>query len=104
MMSLQVVSQDKELLNDVAGFLLKENLIVNAIISHEHVSNTLDGDQVVSRPIFLLKGISKSLLFGLINNMMCEKYGDRMPLVYSEPIILIDPKHTEAFMEQLRKI
>ncbi|MDC8004275.1 hypothetical protein POV27_09450 [Aureisphaera galaxeae] len=104
MMSLQVVSEDRELLQEVADFLLDEHLIANALISGEAIYKINEGDKITDTGVYHLKAISKSLLFRKINHKLREKYAERTPLLYSEPIILIDPIQTEYLLKWLAKV
>lgn len=105
MMTLQIVSESEDFLNEIAEFLLKEELIANAMISRDLVVMTkeLDGS-ISSTENFLLKGISKSLLFQKINDRLREEFGEHIPLVYSEPIILIDSEKIDEIMFRLSKV
>ena len=103
-MTLQVVSSDKDLIHDIADFLLSEKLLANAIISDSVVYKTRDHlGNIINSNRYLLKGISKSLLFHTINEKLRERYKDNMPLLYSEPVILIDPEQTETIISRLIK-
>ncbi|MBX2827772.1 MAG: hypothetical protein KTR22_06395 [Flavobacteriaceae bacterium] len=104
MMSLQVVSENIVLLQEVADFLLEEGLVANALLSNESEYRFHGESGIESKKVFLLKCISKSLLFSLINERLREKYGDRMPLVYSEPIIMIDPEQRDDLLARLTKV
>ncbi len=104
MMSLQVISEDLELINEIADFLLSESLIANALISEEMRYKTRSGSTNASVTVFSLKGISKSLLFGRISHKLRERYGDGTPLFFSEPIISIDPSHRELLIRDLAKV
>ena len=101
MMTLQIIATDKSLLEKIAEDLIESHLIANAIISQGDTYKTLVGSEIENQIIYTLKGISKSLLFSKINNRLRSQYGDQMPLLYSEPIIMIDAKQTEAIIEHL---
>lgn len=105
MMTLQLVSEDESLLLEIAEYLLEQSLIANAMISETGTYKMLDkNNTIITSNHYILKGISKSLLFSHINTLLREKYKDRMPLLYSEPIILIDPIQTEIIVKQLAKV
>ncbi len=105
MMTLQIVSHDKDLLNTIADDLLKEKLIANAFLTEEVTTKTIDkDDKVITSTQYSLKGISKSLLFNRINQRLRAQYGKEMPLLYSEPIIMIDPEQTEEILSNVISI
>lgn len=105
MMVLQMVAQEKNLLEEIAEGLLTNRLIVNAMISEAIIYKTIsDNDQIITSSQYTLKGISKSLLFKNINTWLVQKYGEKTPLLYSEPIIMIDPDQTEQILSKLQAI
>ncbi len=108
MMTLQLVSDQRDLLEEIASFLLKNRLIANAMISEtqfiELDETPKHPSTVITHSKYILKGISKSLLFHAINKELRASYGHNMPLVYSEPIILIDPDQTERMITRLRQV
>ncbi len=104
MMTLQVISSDQTLIHEIADFLLSEKLLANAMISEGVVYKTRDNlGNIVNSKRYILKGISKSLLFHTINKKLREKFKDNMPLLYSEPVILIDPEQTDIIIDRLIK-
>ncbi len=104
-MVLQMVSTNEALLEEIAEYLLAEKLLYNVMLREVFDYRTGDGNGgIVTTQRYGLKGISKSLLFGRINELLRKKYKDKMPLLYSEPIILIDPEQTDVIAESLVKI
>jgi len=105
MMTLQMVSENEDFLYEIAEFLLQEELIANAMISPDVVMLQKDLDGTISKSQqFVLKGISKSLLFKKINDRLREEFGEHIPLLYSEPIILIDSEKVDDIMFRLAKV
>ena len=105
MMVIQLLSANESQIHEIADYLLGEGLLGNAMLSGPLLVKTrLDSGIIKQTKQFKLQGISKSLLFSEINKRLKDKYGDRMPLLYSEPIILIDPQQTDAIIEQLVRV
>jgi len=105
MMILQILSQDEGQVQEIADYLLKEELIANAMLSEKMMVKTKSANgTIVSSKQYKLQGISKSLLFQEINHKLKLLYGDNMPMLYSEPIILIDPVHQDAILNSIRKV
>lgn len=105
MMTVQMVAQNKNLLVEIAEGLLTNRLIANAMISEVIIYKTIsDNDQIITSSQYTLKGISKSLLFKNINNWLVQKYGEQTPLLYAEPIIMIDPDQTEQILSKLKAV
>jgi len=53
---------------------------------------------------FVIKGISKALLFDTINKKLRKKYPNQMPTVFAEPLIYIDSEQNETFLERIVKV
>ncbi len=104
MMTLQIVSKQKELLDEIGIFLLNEQLIANAMTSERIRYKEMNSGSIEETERFLLKCITKSLLFSTINEKLRKRYKERTPLIYSEPIILIDPLQTEEIIARLVKV
>jgi len=105
MMVVQLLSSDESQIHEIADYLLGEELLGNAMLSGPILVKTrLDNGIIKQTEQFKLQGISKSLLFSEINKRLKDKYGEHMPLLYSEPIILIDPQQTDAIIERLVRV
>ena len=105
MMILQILSKDEAQVQEIADYLLKEELIANAMLPEAiQVKTKSDDGTIANSKQYRLQGISKSLLFQEINKRLKTMYGENMPLLYSEPIILIDPVHQDAILESITKV
>ena len=69
-MTLQIISKHKDLLNEIATYVLVEQLIANAMISENIVYKEKNNAVIETTTQFVLKGISKSLLFSRINEKL----------------------------------
>lgn len=105
MMILQAVSQDKVMLDAIGDDLLKVNLLANVMISDGlSFKYRNDDGEVIGTRQYVLKGISKSLLFSKINSRLKDTYGDKMPLLYSEPLIMMDSMQMEEILNKLQEV
>lgn len=105
MMILQAVSQDKVMLDAIGDDLLKVNLLANVMISDGlSFKYRNDDGEVIETRQYVLKGISKSLLFSKINSRLKDTYGDKMPLLYSEPLIMMDSMQMEEILNKLQEV
>lgn len=105
MMILHILSESDAQINEIADLLLTEGLLSHAMFSDAMTVKSVSEDgSIAESNQFRLQGISKSLLFPVINNRLKDKYQDDMPLLYSEPIILIDPIHQNGILESLSKV
>jgi|TARA_R110002020_G_scaffold474772_3_gene707239 hypothetical protein len=104
MMVLKAIDGNKEKLEAIATLLISERLLANATIDAPAVFYEADTIGVPQKKqTHVLSGISKSLLFKTINDLLRSTYQDEMPLLYSEPIIMLDPEHTEQIIAKLVK-
>lgn len=105
MMILKIQSDDQKLLKEIAEILLKERMIYSAMFDTPLLVQSLAEDgTILTSEQYELKGISKSLMFNDIHQLIQREFGDAMPLVYSEPIILIGNEHQELIIKSLAKI
>jgi hypothetical protein len=105
MMILKVQSDDKKILDEIATMLLRERKIYTAMFDAPITIHSLSEDGVLEiSEQHELKGISKSLMFNDINELIRQQFSHNMPLVYSEPIILIGHEHQDLIIKSLAKI
>ncbi|WGK64704.1 hypothetical protein [Croceiramulus getboli] len=106
MMTLKVIAPSKDQIKEIADFLMQEKLIAEAFISGpvERLTKNSKTNGFSYEEAYTLSGLSKSLLFAVINQEMRKKYGAKMPLLYAEPLIMMDPEHTEKTLAELRKV
>jgi hypothetical protein len=103
-MALHIPYNDKSLVYEIADYYLKERLIAYVIITDNGISKELDLDNTINTSqYYYLKGLSKSLLFSTINDRLRARYASNTPLMYSEPIILMDSLQTAELVSTLIK-
>ena len=103
-MIVKIVDASEQMLEGMAQFLIEERLIANATIDAQaSFFEPNQSGEVRKVNKYVLSGISKSLLFKKINDTLRAAYKEKMPLLYSEPIIMIDPEHTEMLLNRLIK-
>lgn len=91
MVLLHVVSNDIQQANEIIEFLVNKRLVLNALVQ-ENVVLKKRGDQnkIESEKQILIMGKTKALLFNTIDKLLLEKYGSKMPILYSIPIVSMD--------------
>lgn len=105
MMILKILSDDQRLLHTIADDLLQESLIANAVISElSSYKQVDDHGAIIENGRSILNGISKSLLFNKINMRLRDAYGQNMPLIYSEPLIMMDSLQMEEILSKLQEV
>ncbi|WP_299683668.1 hypothetical protein [uncultured Dokdonia sp.] len=104
MMLLNVVSHSAEQAREIAIYLLDRKLIAQATIGEKKLYELNEQHELEGSKKFVIKGISKALLFDTINKKIRKKYPELMPTVFAEPLIYIDSEQNETFLERIVKV
>ena len=101
MVLLHIVSNNAEQANDIIEFLVSKKLVLNALVQ-ENVILKKRGEQesIVSEKQILIMGKTKALLFNTIDKLLREKYGSKMPILYSIPIVSMDFEQANELINQ----
>jgi uncharacterized protein involved in tolerance to divalent cations len=100
MMSLTLISNNAEQAEEIARYLLIEQLVIEANLIENTTCFRLDKDkQVVRKKSVALICTTKSLLFNKIDECLKEMYGKDMPVLYSVPIINMDWEQSQLIIE-----
>ena len=87
---LRILSKDKQQILEIADLLLKERLAIDLNFK-QHLSRLeLQEGKLFEEQVFLLTSKTKSMLFPVIDKLIKQKYGAKMPEIYSIPIINMD--------------
>lgn len=101
-MTLQAHADNEAIIVTMAEFLLMNKLVSRpSITSARKISFNEDSSICISEE-YIFKSISKSVLFNKINKKLRERFKEKMPLLYSEPLILIDPLQQDEIISSLR--
>ncbi len=104
MMLLNVMTTSSSQAKEIALYLLENKLIAQATIGEKEVFEADNNHQLKSSQRYVVKGISKALLFDTINKRLRTKYPTAMPTLFAEPLIYIDPEQNEHFLERIVKV
>lgn len=104
MMLLNVMTTTASQAREIALDLLENKLIAQATIGEKEVFEANDQHELMSSQRFVVKGISKALLFDKINKLLRNKYKESMPTLFAEPLIYIDSEQNESFLERIVKV
>lgn len=103
-MLLNVMTNTSSQAREIALDLLENKLIAQATIGEKEVFEVNNNHKLKSTQRFVVKGISKALLFDTINKRLRSKYPQAMPTLFAEPLIYIDPEQNENFLERIVKV
>jgi len=103
-MLLNVVAHSTTQAKEIAVYLLDHKFITQASIGEKEVYELNENHKLQGSKQYVIKGISKALLFDTINKKLREKYSDQMPIVFAEPLIYIDSEQNEKFLEGIVKV
>lgn len=100
MMSLTLISSDLEQAEEIAQYLIIEKLVIETNLIENTVCFRLNkANEVIKQQSVALICTSQSLLFNKIDEYLKEKYGKKMPVIYSVPIINMDWEQAQVLIE-----
>lgn len=107
MILVHIITEEREQALEIIDILLEKKLLFNAMLSRKKVfeKDPRTGELNVEVQTFVI-GKTKSLLFNGINRLLVSLYGntDKMPRIYSLPIVYMDPEQSEAILERTVKV
>ena len=65
--------------------------------NHTVSSYKSDRNEIETVLTNLLIGRTRAMLFSTIENLLKNKYGDKIPVIYGMPIVNMDVKHSKKF-------
>jgi uncharacterized protein involved in tolerance to divalent cations len=104
MVQVTILSRDKNIIEDIAVFLLKEKLIIKANIDWDRNRYAYEKEVIVKQKVQILTCISKSLLFNDISNYLHHQFPIETPEIYSTAIVNMDWQLSQLLIEQIKKI
>ena len=104
MMLLNVVACSSTQAKEIATYLLDHKFITQASIGEKEMYELNENHELQGSKQFVIKGISKALLFDRINKKLRSKYPKQMPTIFAEPLIYIDSEQNDKFLEGIVKV
>jgi uncharacterized protein involved in tolerance to divalent cations len=104
MVQVTILSRDKNTLEDIAAFLLKEKMIIKANIDWDRNRYLNENGLIVKQKVHILTCVSKSLLFNEISNYLNQHFPNETPEIYSTAIVNMDWKLSQLLIEQIKKV
>ena len=90
MVLLRVVSKDEKQIEQIAHMLLEKSLVIDVNMKRHLDRAELEEGVLRFVPVYLLTAKTKGLLFPTIDKLLNERFPDKLPEVYSLPIVHMD--------------
>lgn len=104
MILIHLRTTDENLAIEIAELLLYEKLIIDTFQTQGTSRSKNTKGEIILQTEHLVFGKTKALLFDNIEKLIRSKYGDRMPILYSVPIINMDWEQAVELREKTEKI
>ncbi len=105
MILVHVICDEEQMSTDIAELLVSERLVVDAVlVPGTKITRGETASQTVSKQQFMVYGKTKALLFDTIDKLLREKYGERLPTLYSLPIVHMDWDQSSELLEKTIKV
>lgn len=102
MVAIHIISSSKEQADDLVNFLLKEDLLFEAVtIKEVQRKGKAIGIHKIS---YLIVGVTKALLFKHIYTQIKERYNDKSITIYSLPVVDMEPDKQKELIQKTRSI
>mgnify|MGYP000273770750 CR=1 FL=1 len=100
MVKVCIIPKSNKQSDEIVEFLLRGKHILTALVKENMMVTKLnEKDQTVKSKKTAITGIIRSLHFNNLNEKLKEIYKEEMPVLYSVPIIHMDPDQADAIME-----
>lgn len=104
MVILNINCKEEQQATDIAHLLLDGRYILDADIRETtKISINQKGDGYDTNKRFLLTGKTKALLFQTIDKLLIKKYPNKMPELFSVPIVNMDWEQAKTLMSETIK-
>ncbi len=104
MVQVTILSREKNTLEDIAVYLLKEKMIIKANIDWDRNRYLNENGLIVKQKVHILTCVSKALLFNDIPNYLNQQFPNETPEIYSTAIVNMDWKLSQQLIEQIKKV
>ena len=104
MILLHILTENEKLASEIADYLVEEHLVVDALITKGTKRMRDASGKAISVPQILIRGKTKALLFDTIDKILKQKYGEKLPAIYSVPIVHMDWEQAARLKEQTKAV
>jgi uncharacterized protein involved in tolerance to divalent cations len=104
-MSLTLISKNLEQADEIASFLIKEKLVIEANLIDSSKCYLLgENNEVIKKNAVTIICTTKSLLFNKIDNYLKDTYRNDMPTMYSVPVTSMDWEQSKILVEGTQSV
>lgn len=105
MILIHILTENKQQAGEITDTLLRDQLVISAVWLKEAVTYQRgDNGKPVNMNQTLIMAKTKALLFNKIDSLLRQKYPERMPILYSVPILNMDWEQADQLMNETIKV
>jgi len=104
MITLKIITPDTAAADAVCDFLLKEKLILEAVIQDNVRTKELIDGKVVSSNKVQITSLTKALLFETINKTIKKKFEGLVFDIHSMPVVYMDWERQKDLVDQVKNV
>ena len=104
MIQLVIASESKEQLEEIAEYLLTNHLVISVDFHYDIRRIEFEKGKLNNYTIHFITGKTKSLLFTEIDLRIRDRYKDKIPEIYSHPIVDMDWELANKLKSDTEKI
>ncbi|WP_026753247.1 hypothetical protein [Sediminibacter sp. Hel_I_10] len=105
MIQINIITKNVLQAQEITSLLYQEKLVLNEYILKEVVGRLPnDAGELSNVDEVLIVGTTKALLFKTIVELLKEKYGDKIPIIYAVPIVYMEETQTETLRSGTAKV
>ena len=104
MIQLVIASESKEQLEEIAEYLLTNQLVISVDFHYDIKRIEFEKGKLKNYIIHYITGKTKSLLFSEIDTRLRHNYKDNIPEIFSHPIVNMDWELADKLKYDTEKI
>jgi len=104
MIQLVIASDSKDQLEEIAEYLLIKHLVISVDFHYDIRRIEYENGKLNNYTIHFITGKTKSLLFTEIDLKIRDRYKDKIPEIYSHPIVDMDWELANKLKSDTEKI
>ncbi len=104
MIQLVIASDSKEMLEEIAEYLLTNHLVISVDFHFDIKRIEFENGKLNNYIIHFITGKTKSLLFSEIDLKIRDRYKDKIPEIFSHPIVEMDWELANKLKSETEKI
>lgn len=102
MILLHITTESKELAEEISDYLVSENLVVDTLMHRTKRTRTGSGGKLIKEGQYLILAKTRALLFDKIDQLLTTRYENKIPNIYSVPIVNMDWSQASHLKETVK--